>query len=340
MAADLKLNAGDVSGKYLRNASEDLENAKNKLASLDSYGFMQNARYETAVGQFPLFPAWMAETAAEISREIASVRSVLQGMAGILDTAPDELEQIDASQKNKISSWGERTAYHADNFFSGLFSSEKSKTGKRTWIGATEAEREEALKKYDWSRVPVTENEINQIMEDETLSKEELEEQLDKLYAEKAKGRYISQREPQKQYWGSYYDEYYFDIFNYGCYVSSISMALSSLGKDVLPKEICLINQTYEPDNPTNCYIYSIAREFDCDVLLPNLDQALQNYQNNPKKYSPPIVWTGSHYVVVLAKNDDGSLLVRDPGVAGDYSPQYLNDNIVEVFQFYVSGEE
>lgn len=134
----------------------------------------------------------------------------------------------------------------------------------------------------------------------------------------------------KSEYWGSY-SSYA------GCAVASTSVALFTLGKNKLPKDICSINAKY--GDPVFMQWSHVATATGCkyaDVSTSNIDTYLNRYLDNPLKYSAPIVKinkTYSHYVVIVGKNSNGTYKALDPSshTAKDY-----NDGCTRVLQYYV----
>jgi hypothetical protein len=122
--------------------------------------------------------------------------------------------------------------------------------------------------------------------------------------------RYVSQITVSTEYNAAYWGDY---SSGAGCAVSCVSMALSSLGVDVLPKQVCDNNLKSGTDpvymywgNSGNCTTYS---------GISSLDECLKKYVDDPSKYAPPIIRfpNRQHYVVVIGKNDDGTYSILNP---------------------------
>jgi hypothetical protein len=110
-------------------------------------------------------------------------------------------------------------------------------------------------------------------------------------------------------------------------------MALSSLGIDLLPKQICVNNLKSNTDpvymywgNSGTCTIYS---------GISNLDACLQKYANDPSKYAPPIMKLPDrqHYVLVTGKNPDGSYNILDPASAS--TTVWKGSSTPQIIQYY-----
>lgn len=210
---------------------------------------------------------------------------------------------------------------------------------------------------HQWQRVGVSEEELNaeidRIKEDislrygttkDTVAEEEIEirDRLSELYYEKVKARYISQTDPKAEYWGAYYDSYYGDIKNYGCFTSSISMAFGANGVDILPSEVCDINlqNPYNHTDPMLTYYGKVAEDLGYRISSPSdIRSAVSNYLENSSTITPPIIEIqGSggehHYVVVMGINDVGDYIVRNPAGAGDYSTIPGNTYVYASYQF------
>lgn len=121
--------------------------------------------------------------------------------------------------------------------------------------------------------------------------------------------RYITQQKKnpyfQESHWGSY------TAINY-CWAACISMSLSYLGVDQLPKDI-LNKSKSESQSPT----INRGAEY-LDGI--SLEKAVDNYVNGNGAYSPPIIrWesdcysTGQHFLMVIGKKSDNVYEVTDP---------------------------
>jgi len=140
--------------------------------------------------------------------------------------------------------------------------------------------------------------------------------------------RYISQKPEKPEYDKTFWRDY---DPREGCAVACVSMALSSLGIDLLPWQICENNLK---GNPNGLPVYMIwANSGNC---LPiewgggALASKLKLYQNDPSQYAPPIIGIGGHYMIVTGVNSDGSYQVVDP--AGVYTR--YSGTITQVIQY------
>lgn len=117
-----------------------------------------------------------------------------------------------------------------------------------------------------------------------------------------------------------------------GCAVSSLAMALSTVGVKADPKDIMAHNSSDNPEYMlTNTWKGTNYRDDLTDVgggykqngqfTSDSLDNALQNYKMYPGQYSAPVIdfsYPGKkpngalHYVVVVGKNEDGSYIIVD----------------------------
>ncbi len=134
--------------------------------------------------------------------------------------------------------------------------------------------------------------------------------------------------------WGKY------DPISYqACGVAAASMALSSLGINKSPIEICDLNVAAGNGNDGSamaCW----------DKLAPNhvkfvsvgstndIDTALTNYKNNPSKYSPPIMYLTPLHFVVITGETSTHYLTYDPGFPEDNRLLRKPTNYSEVHQF------
>lgn len=144
-----------------------------------------------------------------------------------------------------------------------------------------------------------------------------------------ARIRYISQNPNSPDYNASYWGGY--DPSS-GCAVSCVSMALSSLGIDMLPKDVCN-NNLKTGTNPVYMYWYNSGK---CSITsgTNSLKSALEKYQSDPNKYAPPIIKLPDrqHYVVVTGINADGSYQTLDP-YSGEKS--YYLSSAPQIIQYY-----
>lgn len=138
-----------------------------------------------------------------------------------------------------------------------------------------------------------------------------------------------------------------------GCAVASTSMALSSLGIYVTPRQICYENSQHnDPAKFLSTYMYSWDqfknREDGQNCVWHNMStigssdditNAIKNYKEHPDKYSPPILGVennasnpgADHYVVCVDINPDGSFLTQDPG---SLAPSTYNGIYYSVYQY------
>lgn len=134
-----------------------------------------------------------------------------------------------------------------------------------------------------------------------------------------------------------------------GCAVASTSSALSGLlGERITPKEI----MSYQGDGESmlwgNCAsVHGVSTSAIDTGDISEIDKALNQYLDNPGRYSAPIIGSSSpqHYVVVTGKNLDGSYTIIDSSGYNaktyTYSPStpQLNGsgfmgNLVQVIQY------
>lgn len=124
--------------------------------------------------------------------------------------------------------------------------------------------------------------------------------------------RYISQIPSSSAYNASYWGEY--DPTE-GCAVSCVSMAMSSMGIDMLPKDVCA-NNLKSGSNPVYMYWGNSGKcTNNKEGGTGSLDSALEEYSSNPSNYSAPIIKLPDrqHYVLVTGKNADGTYTIMDP---------------------------
>jgi hypothetical protein len=121
--------------------------------------------------------------------------------------------------------------------------------------------------------------------------------------------RYITQQKKnpyyQSEHWGTYY------ALNY-CWAACISMSLSYLGIDQLPKDI-LSKSNSESKSPT----LNRGAVYRDDV---SLEEAVDDYVNGNGAYSPPVItWTsdcystGQHILMIIGKKSKNVYEVIDP---------------------------
>ena len=117
--------------------------------------------------------------------------------------------------------------------------------------------------------------------------------------------RYVNQlpnsRYFVKDYWGSYSSDS-------GCAVASVSMALYSLGYDILPSEII-------KNNGGTVRMYWGKQGVKFDNKQRDLNMALDRYLNDPNKYAPPVVNinNNTHWVTVVGYDGAGGYRYIDP---------------------------
>ena len=143
---------------------------------------------------------------------------------------------------------------------------------------------------------------------------------------------------------------------NSGCGVASTSMALSSLGITASPEAICSLNLRFNAPypkregKPTFMNWDSVGKAFDKNLSweplksTKTLDQALDDYLRDPRKYAPPILnvilnGQGGHYIVITGRKDEKTYTILDSGSKGTIYPDgnfytALEDDSI-VGQFY-----
>ena len=133
--------------------------------------------------------------------------------------------------------------------------------------------------------------------------------------------------------------------YNYraGCAVACTVMALSSLGRNYLPKDICKWN-----GDQVNMKWSNVAKmanvkldkkgtganpPYEDDVLSVKI----KNYQNNPSKYAPVIIWmeNESHYVLLTNRISSGNYECLDPMDSGRKSIRPKMKKVKQYVQFY-----
>jgi hypothetical protein len=113
-----------------------------------------------------------------------------------------------------------------------------------------------------------------------------------------------------------------------GCAVSCVSMALSSIGRDVTPKQIC-------DNNGGSVYMYwGNSGIFSQTGGMTSLDDCLQKYSSDPANYAPPIIKLPDrqHYVLITGKNEDGSYTIMDPANSAD--TVWSGSNTPQIIQY------
>lgn len=132
--------------------------------------------------------------------------------------------------------------------------------------------------------------------------------------------------------WGKYDS-----ISSTACGVAAASMALSSLGIDKTPIEICDLNVAMGNRGDFMSCWSQLAPHYQV-YITPNSTQdikvPLANYKNNPYKYSPPIMYLSPAHFVVVTGETDTYYTIYDPGFPEDN--RHLNKpvNYTQVGQF------
>lgn len=126
--------------------------------------------------------------------------------------------------------------------------------------------------------------------------------------------------------WGKYDTnpaEYYDS--RWGCGVASTSMALSTLGINLTPVQICDINAGYDATSPQQMHWADMGNY----TSQMNLDSALSRISS---EIAPPIIQIngGTHYVLCLGKNPDGSYQILDPGIPTHTSWSGIPSQIIQ----------
>lgn len=360
--ADIILAGDNFSLKKLRSAVEQLEDAQNLMQKV--YDAVFSTSFWAEANPFALLDGsknmnvfdGTIDELHTYQQRVHQKEETLRTLAQRIEAAVRELAETDQSFRGKLSGESEKNTWERITgavssvrqivsaaalsligAINGLFSSDGTVTGevfvdpheKIKPITQDEIDKQNLYIKYENDKY-IDKTELKMVVET-SKNAEETEMRIGNIRAPKQKSemrdRYISQTVPNADYWGEYYydSKYYKDIVNYGCFASSISMAISSLGINCLPMDVCRINQAkLEPWNPMLCAYEAVGNNYGLKLTSPgSLDSALRNYLENPDVYTPPIIrTTGSggspwHYVVIIGKLEDGSLVARDPA-SGD----------------------
>lgn len=137
--------------------------------------------------------------------------------------------------------------------------------------------------------------------------------------------------------WGEY-DR----VSHTACGVAATSMALSWLGIDKTPIEICNLNVANGNGNSgdsMSCWDQLGPGVRHERLATPgsneDLETAYARFQQEPNKYSPPVVYTkgGSHFVVIIGE-EDGYYMTQDPGFLETQRIPKSDTNYTQVDQF------
>lgn len=359
MAAPIYVHTKELVISDAKKASSCIEDAISAMSKVDNAVSGWDLYIDAAADGF-VFAKSESEVGACLSA-LRTKQTQLEKLISVMQTGTEKLEEADAGFKNEITDpnlWERLTnavgrAIYSSTLgkidtviigitcLSNLFSHDSS---SQTEPITTQQRRltkdkiDEVLDKFDWTRVEECQAEIDALIE-KSSDQYELSIFLQELYLKKVRERYISQINPDHRYWGDYYNRYISEIEYYGCFTSSLSMSFAYVGVDILPSEICKINEMNTPGNPMNAYYGKVAEQNGFGYSYPSLGDGINNYLNDPNIYTPPIIQIdGSggyyHYVVVVGQDSAGNLVIRDPA-AGDMRTIPSSTHIYATYQFY-----
>ncbi len=106
MSKDIYIDTGDLSSRLLKKTSSALENASEKLATINSCPM-----YQSPTGYEPLFPSDVISDIINLKNAIDNLQNKTDVYAKLIENGPDALCDIDAKCKNDITSWWDRATY-------------------------------------------------------------------------------------------------------------------------------------------------------------------------------------------------------------------------------------
>lgn len=356
MAAPIYVRTKELVISDAKKASSCIEDAISAMSKVDNAVSGWDLYIDAAADGF-VFAKSESEVRACLSA-LRTKQTQLDKLISVMQTGTEKLEEADAGFKNEITDpnlWERLTnavgrAIYTSTVgkintvligiacLSNLFSPVQTTKTSNVQHGLTQEQINDVLDDFDWSRVEECQAEIDTLI-NKSSDQYELSVFLQELYSKKVRERYISQTNPVAEYWGEYYNRYITDIKNYGCFTSSLSMSFAYVGIDILPSEICKINEINAPGNPMLAYYGKVAEQNGFGYSYPTIGDGLNNYLNSPNKYTPPIIQiNGSggyyHYVVVVGQDSAGNLIIRDPAV-GDMRTIPSTTYIHATYQFY-----
>lgn len=167
--------------------------------------------------------------------------------------------------------------------------------------------------------------------------------------------RYVSQKQGKAYYYTDYWGPNKPEKTRVYCKSADVSMALSYLGIELLPKDIIAACKKAGGSEGI-CYNYDWGTAkrytFTNSSSMKNFLQAVDNYLNGGGVYSPPIIRlsnnsysTKQHYVVVLAKKNATTYEILDPQRDNRWELSVLNgafkyycgtSPITDIYQYYL----
>ena len=158
--------------------------------------------------------------------------------------------------------------------------------------------------------------------------------------------RYISQVSADEEYFHSSFWGAWESAAKHECGTSCISMALSYLGIDVTPEEIL--------DTGGGATMFGYAWGGAAYSTPEDIGTAYARYVGGEGKYSPVIIRlrkyssSGSHFVLIVGKKDDGSYIIVNPwsqndrildaSISGnDVTYKGVTETITDIRQYYYS---
>lgn len=117
MSADIYVVPDALSSRLLKPVQGHLNDAKNALTRLNTC-----LTYYGPDGYSSLYPSSVYTEANRLAARIRAIENKINRYASILNSAPEELSEIDAGYKGSLSTWGERLTFDGrDTLSSGKF---------------------------------------------------------------------------------------------------------------------------------------------------------------------------------------------------------------------------
>ena len=105
MAKNIKLEENDLGKQKLKNAADDLGDAKRVLGSSLTYSALRSVRFEDGSGAANFFSEGLASEISGLSSKVQKLQSKLEAYKRIMDSAEENFERIDKSYKKSVD-WG------------------------------------------------------------------------------------------------------------------------------------------------------------------------------------------------------------------------------------------
>lgn len=113
MADEIYIKTGDLSSELLRKVIHKAENAYKKAKSAGEEACYWNHRWSWGGKDYWLFSANAKGLISDAESELRNARAMIEKLAAILDSGPDDMQEIDRKYKSDLKDW-RKSGNHGD----------------------------------------------------------------------------------------------------------------------------------------------------------------------------------------------------------------------------------